>query len=147
MAMAHSVEGRFPFLDHRIAEFAAALPAKLKIQALTEKYLLRRCGEGLVPNMILRRVKQPYRAPEAVSLLRTEYAAELLRPERIRQDGVFCAPAVERLGKKLRQGLAIGMRDNMAFVGILSTQILIDQFIRYARNDSPVYCEQFFVIT
>src|SRR5207245_6239531 len=42
VAMAHAVEGRFPFLDHRVVEFAANLPPGLKMRALDEKYLLRR---------------------------------------------------------------------------------------------------------
>ncbi|MCC7175195.1 MAG: asparagine synthase (glutamine-hydrolyzing) [Bryobacterales bacterium] len=140
MAMAHSVETRFPFLDPNVAEFAFSLPARLKMQGLREKHLLRRCGEGLVPETVLRRAKQPYRAPEAMSLLGTEYAEELLQPSRIRGDGVFCASAVRLLVEKAREGRAVGMRDNMAVVGILSTQILIDRFIRHAYNDSPVHC-------
>ena len=49
MLMAHSVEGRFPFLDHRIVEFAARLPDRLRLRVLREKYLLRRAVAPLLP--------------------------------------------------------------------------------------------------
>jgi asparagine synthase (glutamine-hydrolysing) len=55
VAMAHSVEGRFPFLDHRVVEFAARLPPRLKMKALDEKHLLKRCASGLVPDSVRRR--------------------------------------------------------------------------------------------
>jgi len=129
VSMAHSVEGRFPFLDHRVVEFAGSLPAGLKVRALTEKYLLKRCVKGLVPDATRRRRKQPYRAPEAQSFTGCGYAEELLQPERIRRDGIFHAGAVEKLVAKFRRGQALGVKDNMALVGILSTQLVMDQFI------------------
>src|SRR5262249_44304712 len=49
MAMAHSIEGRYPFLDHRVVQFAASLPPKLKMKVLDEKYLLKKAVNGLVP--------------------------------------------------------------------------------------------------
>ena len=69
MAMANSVEGRFPFLDHRVVEFASRLPVSLKMKVLNEKYLLKRCAAGLIPSSVAKRPKQPYRAPEACSFL------------------------------------------------------------------------------
>ena len=132
MAMAHSVEGRFPFLDHRVVEFASALPPTLKMKALDEKYILKRCADGLTPAAVRERTKQPYRAPDAKCFLgpsAREYVDELLAPERIRKDNVFHPGAVQKLLEKARRGEAIGIKDNMAFVGILSTQLAIDQFI------------------
>ena len=69
MAMAHSVEGRYPFLDHRVVEFAAKLPARVKMKVLDEKHILKRAVADLIPESVTRRKKQPYRAPDAVSLL------------------------------------------------------------------------------
>ncbi|HXJ55473.1 MAG TPA: asparagine synthase-related protein, partial [Verrucomicrobiae bacterium] len=63
VAMAHSVEGRFPFLDYRVVEFCSRLPADLKLRGLTEKYLLKKLGERWLPQEIWRRRKRPYRAP------------------------------------------------------------------------------------
>jgi len=137
MAMAHAVEGRFPFLDHRVVEFAAAVPCRMKMLGLTEKYLLKRAAAGLVPPEILARTKQPYRAPDAKCFVSQrpdspgfEYAEELLSPQRIGADGVFQPEAVERLVAKVRRGSAMSVKDDMALVGILSTQLLIDRFIR-----------------
>jgi asparagine synthase (glutamine-hydrolysing) len=56
---------------------------------------------------------------------------ELLSPEQIRRDGIFDAPAVTKLVDKFRKGTAIGTKDNMGLVGIVSTQLLIHQFINH----------------
>jgi asparagine synthase (glutamine-hydrolysing) len=137
MAMAHAVEGRYPFLDHRVAEFAAAIPRRLKMKGLNEKYLLKRAAERLIPPAVLARTKQPYRAPDAKCFVaeisgggQHDYVEEILSPERICEDGIFQPEAVQRLLRKMRNGLSHGVKDNMALVGILSTQILIDCFIR-----------------
>ena len=138
MLMANSVEGRFPFLDHRLAEFAARVPPRLKMKGLREKYLLKRATAHLVPEAVTRRTKQPYRAPDAESFFGSaathstppEYVEELLSPKRIEEDGLFQSEAVERLVQKVRRGGAIGFKDNMALVGILSTQLLVEQFVR-----------------
>ena len=65
MLMANSVEGRFPYLDHRVIEFANRLPPNLKMKVLDEKHLLKRAMDGYVPRAIRNRHKQPYRAPDA----------------------------------------------------------------------------------
>jgi len=135
VAMAHSVEGRFPFLDHRVVRFAASLPARLKLRVLDEKYLLKRAGGRLVPQTVARRHKQPYRAPEARCFVTPdrrgelpEYVEALLAPERVARDGIFNPAAVSQLLAKTRAGRTVSIRDNMAFVAALSTQLLIDRF-------------------
>ena len=141
MAMGHSVEGRFPFLDHRVVEFASSLRPQLKMKVLDEKHVLKRAMGKLIPASVIRRPKQPYRAPDAVSLLgdaegrgRPEYVDELLSPSRVRADGYFNPMALDKLIGKFAKGRAIGIRDNMALVGILSTQLLVDQFINRSRS-------------
>jgi asparagine synthase (glutamine-hydrolysing) len=134
VAMAHSVEGRFPFLDYRVAEFAARLSPRLKMKVLNEKYLLKCCARPFVPRPILERPKQPYRAPDARSFFSgagQEYVRELLAPERIRRDGIFNPLAVEKLVQKARGGNLSGTADNMAVVGILSTELFLDQFMSH----------------
>jgi asparagine synthase (glutamine-hydrolysing) len=143
MAMAHSVEGRFPFLDYRVVEFAAKIPSQLKMKVLNEKYLLKRCADGLIPSAIKKRPKQPYRAPEGKSFFpgpQLEYVEELFSPRRIQQDGLFDPLTVRSLVKKFRDGRAIGVRDNMALVGILSTQLVVDQFVRNS-GEKPSYAK------
>ena len=133
MAMANSVEGRFPFLDHRVIEFANRLPPQYKIHGLTEKYILKKAMQGLLPETIRRRTKQPYRAPDSQSFFRNgqpvDYVAELLAPARLREAGYFDAAAVGKLLAKCRAGRAIGFGDNMAFVGILSTMLVDALFV------------------
>ncbi|ADH86444.1 asparagine synthase (glutamine-hydrolyzing) [Desulfurivibrio alkaliphilus] len=134
MAMANSIEGRFPFLDHRLIEFANQLPPQLKIQGLTEKYLLKRAMTGLIPPSVRKRTKQPYRAPDSQSFFNDEghpvdYVAELFSPAKIAAAGYFDANATGKLYRKCQAGRAIGFADNMAFVTILSTMLLHEQFI------------------
>lgn len=132
MAMAHAVEGRYPFLDHRVVEFAAKLPSTLKMKVLDQKYLLKRVARGWIPESIRKRYKMPYRAPGGKSFFGAKdgYAEELLSPARVQRDGVFEPRGVSRLVNKFRSGRTCGTKENMALVGILSTEILLDKFMR-----------------
>ncbi len=133
MAMAHSVEGRYPFLDYRVVEFASKLPATLKLKVLNEKYLLKRACEGSVPASILARRKQPYRAPDSRCFFAKsapEYVRELLEPSAVQRTGIFDTKAVSSLVNKFKAGRAYSVRDDMALVGVLSTQLLASQFLK-----------------
>jgi len=57
MSMAHSLEARPPFLDHRIVEFAASLPAALKIRGSRQKFLLKELMQKQLPPSVLQRKK------------------------------------------------------------------------------------------
>jgi asparagine synthase (glutamine-hydrolysing) len=63
MTMAHGLESRAPFLDHRVVEFAASLPARLKVRGLTTKYLLKRSQQPRLPHSIITRSKRGFNAP------------------------------------------------------------------------------------
>ena len=92
MAMAHSVEGRFPFLDHRVVEFGSQLPPSLKLNGLTEKYLLKEVSREWLPAAISDRPKQPYRAPIHKAFFNDsppDYVHELLSGSAIEQAGYF----------------------------------------------------------
>jgi asparagine synthase (glutamine-hydrolysing) len=138
VAMAHAVEGRFPFLDHRAVEFAAKIPPKLKIRGLREKHILREAMAPLLPKVIGNRVKQPYRAPDSQSFLGEDapaYVAHSLAAAEIGEAGYFDPRAVEKLVAKCRNQSSVGFRDNMAFVGILSTQLFHREFVRSAAAE------------
>lgn len=132
MLMANSIEGRFPFLDHRVIEFAARLHPRLKMKGLNEKYLLKRAMGRYLPPAITQRHKQPYRAPDIASFFggRTpDYVEAMLSEDTIRRYGYFDASRVALLLRKIRAGRAIGNKDNMALVGMLSTQLWHHLFI------------------
>jgi asparagine synthase (glutamine-hydrolysing) len=127
MALAHGVEARFPFLDSKVVQFANSLPLHLKMKVLNEKYLLKKFASDLIPEVVTQRRKQPYRAPDGASF---DYSHDLLSEEQLRKSGAFKPGAVQSLANKFRRGQAIGVKDNMALVGILSTQLVIQQFIQ-----------------
>lgn len=138
VAMAHAVEGRFPFLDHRVAEFAAQLPPRLKVRGLVEKYILRRAMQRDLPVSIAQRPKQPYRAPDAQCFfagVAPAYVRELLEPAAIKVAGYFDHRSVSKLVQKCSGG-TVSTRDNMALVAILSTQLLDHLFVRNSDRNT-----------
>ena len=144
MAMANSIEGRFPFLDHRLVEFGAKLPSGLKMAGLDEKHILKNTTKHLVPDSIRQRAKQPYRAPDAhcffdtdSGMARFEYVDAMLSPSAIEDAGLFDPAAVGKLIAKAKRGAAIGTKDNMALVGILSAQLVVEQFVKGRPVDVP----------
>lgn len=133
MAMAHGVEGRFPFLDHRLIELAARIPPRLTLRGLTEKHILRRATRHLLPDSIGSRTKQPYRAPDSQAFAAPNapsYVRDLLAPEAIVATGLFNPTAVSKLVAKAGTTGVDGFRDNTAYVGILSTQLWEHTFSR-----------------
>jgi len=132
MLMMNSVEGRFPFLDHRVIEFGNSLDPRLKMKVLNEKYLLKRAVKNDVPSSIINRFKQPYRAPDIPGFFTEkplDYVEDMLSESALRESGYFDEKKVGLLVKKIKRGLAMGYKDNMALVGILSTQLWHKQFI------------------
>jgi asparagine synthase (glutamine-hydrolysing) len=131
MMAANSVEGRFPFLDHRVVAFCSRLSPFLKIRGLREKYALKKSAQGLLPPEIYKRRKQPYRAPIHSAFLAQplDYVTTLLSPEAVRASGIFNPDAVDRLRRKYAAGKRLGELDDMALVGILSTQLLHHRFV------------------
>jgi asparagine synthase (glutamine-hydrolysing) len=131
VAMAHGIEGRFPFLDHRLVEFASRLSPEMKLKGLEEKHILRRVAKDLLPDVISKRPKQPYRAPDSRSFAGNDeqaYVGEMLGEQAIAAAGLFNARAVAKLHQKCRTQTVSGFRDNAAFVGILSTQLWLQNF-------------------
>lgn len=134
MLMAHSVEGRFPFLDRDLVELANSLPARHKLSGLDEKHLLKLAFGDLVPQEILNRPKQPYRAPDTASFFTDEppdWLQEVTSPEALRDAGVFDPARVANLVAKSARtkGLRTGNTDNMRLLAVLSTQLVYQEFI------------------
>ncbi len=140
MAMAHSVEGRFPFLDHRVVEFACTIPPHLRMKVLNEKNILKKSMADILPASIVKRKKQPYMAPDILSFFggkEPDYIDYYLSPAMVKEAGFFNPKAVSRLMSKCRKKSRQGFRENMAFVGMLSTQIVYDKFVRNFQVVQP----------
>ena len=145
MLMANSVEGRFPFLDREVCALADSLPARFKLRGLDEKRVLKRVAADLLPAAILERKKQPYRAPDAASFVGPGApdvgARTCCRPTRVRAAGVFEPAAVDLVYRKCAAhdpAVPLSNADNMAMVGILSTQLAYDRLVRPAPGAPPV---------
>ncbi|AXE38697.1 asparagine synthase (glutamine-hydrolyzing) [Acidipropionibacterium virtanenii] len=138
MLMANSVEGRFPFLDADVGRFVASLPAEQKISGLDEKHLLKKAFADLLPDEILHRPKQPYRAPDAESFFADgapDWVGDVTSPAALARTGVFRPEMVTALMSKARRrsGRGLSNTDNMRIVLVLSTQLLLHR-ARTARD-------------
>jgi asparagine synthase (glutamine-hydrolysing) len=140
VAMASGVEGRFPFLDHRVFAHSVALPAKRKLDGVRDKVALRDLADGLLPAEIVERPKQPYRAPEVAPFFATGapgWVEEMMSPAALAETGIWDAGKVDGLLRRCRAGRATGMREGMALVGILTTQLWHHAFCGAGRDAYP----------
>lgn len=140
VAMAHSVEIRPPFLDHRIMEFMGQIPARWKIRGLTEKYILKKVFQEILPDKIVSRPKHPYRAPIRESLLypESDYAQNYLSEDCLKETKFFDPPKVKKLLHKIKAAGQASEVENMALAGVLSSQIVHDQFIAHFPSKEVV---------
>ena len=144
MLLGNSVEGRFPFLDREVVTLANSLPDRYKLAGLDEKAVLKRVAGDLVPDAILSRKKQPYRAPDALSFVgegTPGWIDEVLAEASLAGAGLFDPEVAGRFHRKCRDRQAdsqFSNADNMALVGLLSTQLLHQKFVERARRPEPV---------
>jgi asparagine synthase (glutamine-hydrolysing) len=143
VAMANSVELRLPFLDHRVIDFAARLPAKWKMKGLKEKYILKKAYENQLPQNIVNRPKQPYRAPIGQAFFeqgQTELN-DFIKFNQLADANLFNVKKVTNLFEKyIKQGYGpVSEVQNMAIVGILSTQMIHEQFVECSQNRSNIF--------
>ena len=146
VAMAHAVEGRFPFLDHRLVEFCNSLPPRLKLRGLNAKALLKQAVADLLPPEILARPKQPFRAPIRAAFAGSaapDYVRELLDPTAVAADGVFRPQAAAWLLKRASGDHRLSEIENMALVGLVSFGLFRRAFWQeldarlQAKSDDP----------
>lgn len=127
MGMAHSVEGRYPFLDPRLVEYSIKLLASYKMLGLREKAVLKHAMRDVLPIQTLRRTKQPYRAPIRPVFFSgnsPEFVRECLSKENLRKTGYFDPDAVTGLVSKFQRVGRVSETEEMALTGILSVQLL-----------------------
>jgi len=130
MSMAHSVEGRYPFLDHRVVDMLFTMNEEYKLKGFNQKYLLKKSYQSKIPSSIINRPKRPYMSPDLRSFLNnngkpTDNTAFFLSEDLLRDYQIFNPKWVQRFLNKFANGIpdSIGYRDNMIITFILSTQI------------------------
>jgi asparagine synthase (glutamine-hydrolysing) len=138
MSMANSVEGRYPFLDYRVIEFCNSLPSSFKIKGLTEKYLLKKLLKNRIPEGIVNRTKQPYRAPVSNVFLgkdAPDYAEEMLSEEFTLKAGIFDYKSINAAVSRIRKAESSSETDDMLITAVISAHLLHQQFIEN-RNEA-----------
>lgn len=144
MLMANSVEGRFPFLDFNLVDFANNLPSEHKLYKLDEKHILKKAFANTIPESIVKRPKQPYRAPDAASFFfdnSPDWINQVTDESIINEAGIFNPIAVQRLITKCKKqkGMTMSNTDNMRIVAVLSTMLTYTQFIKCSyKRDYPL---------
>ena len=138
MGMANSIEGRYPFLDYRVIEFCNRVPDSLKLNGLNEKFLLKKILKGKIPESILKRPKQPYRAPIGSAFLpedRPAYIKEMLSESCTRKSGIFNFESISSLLKKIEKTGTASEVENIILTAVISTHLLHHQFIEYQNEE------------
>ncbi|WP_214410522.1 asparagine synthase (glutamine-hydrolyzing) [Sphaerisporangium fuscum] len=132
MALANSVEARYPFLDIDVIRFATTVPPHLKVGEQGEKYVVKQVAQGLVPPEIIGREKFGFRAQGSPRLLRRniEWINDMLSHDRIRRQGYFDPAVVDHLrARYTREGFEVHphLGDDLLLV-VLTFGILLDTF-------------------
>ena len=121
MEMAHSIEGRVPFLDHHVGEFLGRVPVHMKIRGLTEKYVLREAARDVLTDTVYRRQKHPFLSPPESSG-RPSRMSELIR-DTLTGNAVDSVPFLD--GKAVRE-LVDGLeRRPPAERAVLDTDVML----------------------
>jgi asparagine synthase (glutamine-hydrolysing) len=141
MLSAHGVEGRYPFLDPAVADFAARLPVTSKRRGLKDKLILRQWARSELPDELALRPKLPYRAPGVAAFLgnrQADYVADVLSPAAIARAGIFEPKSVGTLLDRCRSGRPINIREEQGFVAVLTTQLFHRQFMELQQAVEPL---------
>jgi len=123
--MAHGVEGRYPFLDHRLFAFAASLPECSRLKVLREKTSSARWALDRAPAQVTSRAKQPYRAPDAAAFFgpgAPAWVDDLLAPGTVQGAGCSTLALWPGSVRRCRAGKGDGLPRNQALVAVLSAQ-------------------------
>jgi asparagine synthase (glutamine-hydrolysing) len=123
--MANSVEGRFPFLDRRVIDYASTIHPNLKCKILNEKFILKESFKECIPKSITNRAKQPYRAPVSKCFAKVKTDVDKLFKNN--DSNIINNDKFKMLLDKLQinEGQNLSERENMALAGILSLKSII----------------------
>jgi asparagine synthase (glutamine-hydrolysing) len=135
MTMAHSIEARPPLLDHELVEFAASVPARLRLHEGTTKYLLKQAMRGILPDAIIDRPKQGFAVPLAKWFRGrlAGFARDLLLSETCRSRGIFNTSYIERLLQLHERGRDLDLQ----LWTILSFELWCRRFLDAAPRSTP----------
>lgn len=140
LSMAHSIEARAPFLDYRLWEFCASLPARMKSKGALEKSLLRDAASDVLPPTVTRRRKQGLAAPHRMWLKRTrlpDWAEEALSRQALAANGYFVP---EHVASLRASHIAAHADHSRILMGILTTQLWHAQFLEQGFILPPGRC-------
>ena len=132
MEMAHSIEGRVPFLDHHVVELARSLPVSIKIHDMTETYVLREAARPVLTDTVYRRQKHPFLAPPAA--LDARGKMKQLLQDTLRGPRLAALPFYDRkqvialLDKVPAMDVESQSALDNVFIGILSACVLQERF-------------------
>ncbi len=118
MIFSHSVEGRHPFLDKELLEFVFTMPDKYKLNGVNEKYILKKAGEGIVPDEILKRRKFPFQAPGMSSMIKKASQTDFISEELIKKYDIFDADKIMELKQ-------LYMQDDFKLMGAYEIDYLL----------------------
>lgn len=146
VAMANSVETRYPFLDEEVVAFAARLHPKWKLHGwLKDKYLLRKSAERVLPNEVAWRSKAMFRAPLAESFLANPrpFVRDLVSPDSLARTGYFAAASVQRDCALLAKGEGrLGTFARLGLGGVVATQLWHHLYLGGGLCDLPYVAHQ-----
>lgn len=83
------MEGRHPFLDMELLSFVLNIPDKYKLNGVNEKYILKKAGKGIVPDIVLKRKKFPFQTPGMSAMIKKSYNEEFLNNTIIKKYNIF----------------------------------------------------------
>lgn len=132
MALAHSVEARYPFLDMSVINFARRIPISMKLKRYKEKYILKKLAEPMLPQQIVQRPKFAFVAPGSTALLarEREFLGDILSYDTVRRQGCFSPEAVEQLKRQYTQeGFRLNLPyDNDMLIIVITMGLLMQQY-------------------
>jgi len=128
MEMAHSIEGRVPFLDNKLVEFTSSLPVEMKIHNMIEKYILREATLEDVTPEIYKRMKQPFFGPPSYHALK-EIMQDVFNSDSFKQSSIYDAKKVLSLLNKMPElDEKTVIENDSLLMEILSFHILQTEF-------------------
>lgn len=132
MALANSIEVRYPFLDKDFVEFSTKVPPELKLKDFTEKYILKQMASRIVPRKVIDREKFGFVAPGSPYLLQNkiEYIQDILSYDRIKRQGFFNPDKIESLKNKYAQpGFSLNVPfEKDLLITVITFGVLLEQF-------------------